>query len=79
MTMSAEHRLKFAALYRQWWRLHMSEQFSSEMINPKTSKQKFHDDMLLYIIKLDSVWPRVLSVRIKKERITTNLRKMVGM
>ena len=29
MTMSVEHRLKFAALRRQWWRLHMSEKFSS--------------------------------------------------
>ena len=29
MTMSAEHGSKFAALHRQWWRLHMSEIFSS--------------------------------------------------
>ena len=25
MAMSVEHRSKFAALHRQWWRLHMSE------------------------------------------------------
>ena len=31
MTMSAEHRSKFAALRQQWWRLHMSEKFSSVM------------------------------------------------
>ena len=29
MAMSAEHRSKFAALHRQWWRLHMSVKFSS--------------------------------------------------
>ena len=29
MAMSAEHRSKFVALHRQWWRLHMSEKFSS--------------------------------------------------
>ena len=28
MAMSAEHRSKFAALHRQWRRLHMSEKFS---------------------------------------------------
>ena len=40
MAMSAEHRSKFAALYRQWWRLHMSETFSSGTINSKqTNKQ----------------------------------------
>ena len=32
MAMSAEQRSKFAALHRQWWRIHMSEQFSSETI-----------------------------------------------
>ena len=40
MDMSAEHRSKFAALQRQWWRLHMSETFSSGTINSKqTNKQ----------------------------------------
>ena len=34
MAMSAEYRLNwFAALHRQWWRLHMSEKFQT--INPK--------------------------------------------
>ena len=38
MAMSAEYRLKFASLHRQWWRLHMSEKFQT--INPKqTNKQ----------------------------------------
>ena len=40
MAMSAEHRSKLAAVHRQWWRLHMSEKFSSGMKNPKqTNKQ----------------------------------------
>ena len=29
MAVGAEHRSKFAALHRQWWRLQMSEKFSS--------------------------------------------------
>ena len=29
MAMSAEQRSKFAAFHRQWWRLHMSEKFST--------------------------------------------------
>ena len=33
MVMSAEHKSKFAAFHRQWWRLHMSEKFSSGMRN----------------------------------------------
>ena len=40
MAMSAEHRSKFAALHRQWWCLHMSENSSSGTINSKqTNKQ----------------------------------------
>ena len=35
MAMSAEHRSKFAALHRQGWRLHMSENFVSGTKNPK--------------------------------------------
>ena len=38
MAMSAEHRSKFAALHRQWWRLHMSYKFSSGTKNPKQTK-----------------------------------------
>ena len=41
MAMRAEHMSNFAAVHRQWWRLHMSEIFSSGMKNPKqTNKQK---------------------------------------
>ena len=40
MAMSAVHRSKFAALHRQWWRLQMSEKFSSGTKNYKqTNKQ----------------------------------------
>ena len=42
MAMSAERtctcRSKLAALHRQWWRLHMSEKFSSGMKNHKQTK-----------------------------------------
>ena len=34
MAMSAEHRSNFAALHRQWWRLFMSEKFSSGTNTP---------------------------------------------
>ena len=33
MAMSAEHSSKYAALHRQWWRLHISETFSSGTID----------------------------------------------
>ena len=36
--MSAEHRSKFAALHRQWIRLHMSEKLSSGTKNHKQTK-----------------------------------------
>ena len=35
MTMSAEHMSKFAAIHRQWRRLHMSDKLSSGSINSK--------------------------------------------
>ena len=38
MTMSAEYRLKFAAFHRQWWRLHMSEKFSSGTKTPQNKQ-----------------------------------------
>ena len=40
MTISAEHtwRSKLAALLRQWWRLQMSEKFSSGTKNSKQTK-----------------------------------------
>ena len=40
MIMSAEHRSKFLALHRQWWRLHMSKKFSSGTKNPKQTNKK---------------------------------------
>ena len=41
MAISVEHRSKFAALNRQWWRLQMSEKFSSgrsKQTNNQTDK-----------------------------------------
>ena len=35
MARSAEHRSNFAAIHRQWWRLHMREKFSSGTKNSK--------------------------------------------
>ena len=35
MGISAEHRSKFAAHHRQWWRLQMSKKFSSGTKNSK--------------------------------------------
>ena len=43
MAMSAEHRSKFAALHRWWWRLHLSEKFSSG--TKKTTKHRFKDEI----------------------------------
>ena len=40
MAKSAEHRLKFAALHRQWWRLHMSEKLSSVTKNPNKQNKR---------------------------------------
>ena len=53
MVMSAEHRSEFEALHRQWWRLHMSENFSRGTINPKqtnkqTNKQTKHFTKYLF-------------------------------
>ena len=44
MAMSAEHRSKIAALLPYWWRLYMSEQFSSGTINSKQTN-KHYDHM----------------------------------
>ena len=38
VAMSAKYRSKFAALKRQWWRLHLSEKFSSGMKNKQTKQ-----------------------------------------
>ena len=48
MVMDVEHRSKFAALNRKWWRLHMSEEFSSGTKTPKQANQeKSHGDRTL--------------------------------
>ena len=60
MAMSVEHRSKFEALRRQWWRLQMSEEFSSRTINLiQTNKQtnfkksQIEEFMYLTIIKTE--------------------------
>ena len=48
MAMSAEHRSKFAALHRQWWRLRMKEKFSSGTLNfTETNKQTIMHQIVL--------------------------------
>ena len=42
MAMSAEHRSQFAALHRPWYRLHMSEKFSSGTKNHPPPQKKLH-------------------------------------
>ena len=52
MAMSAEHRSKFAALHRQWWRLYMSENFRSGK-KPQTNKifaLYLHEKMHCHVI-----------------------------
>ena len=39
MAISADHRSNFAAIHRQWWRLQMSEKFSSGTKNSKQTKK----------------------------------------
>ena len=39
MAMSAEHRSKFAAFHRLWWRLHINENFSNGTEKSQTNKQ----------------------------------------
>ena len=43
MALGAEHRSKFAALHQYWWRLHMSEKFSSR--RKTTNKQTIPYDI----------------------------------
>ena len=51
MAMSAGHKLKFEALYQQWWRLHMSE--SSRVGRKATHKQTENYSLLIiYIINV---------------------------
>ena len=40
MAMSAEHKLKFAALHRKRRCLHMTDKFSSGTIHPKTQNNE---------------------------------------
>ena len=49
MAMSAELRSKFAVLYRKWWRLHMSETFSSETKTPNHTIKQTNQDLLIII------------------------------
>ena len=37
-----EHRSRFAALHLQWWRLHMSEKFSSGTKNLKQTNKQYY-------------------------------------
>ena len=62
MAMSAEHRSKFAALHRQWWRLHMSEKFSSGTINSKQTNNHYvisvrlPDEATIFTAEAYSIW-----------------------
>ena len=62
MAMTTEHRSKFAALHRQWWRLHMSEKFSSGTKNPK-QKNTFIYLLIMKVLRwgfypfYSMVWP----------------------
>ena len=47
MVMSAEHRSKFEALHLLWWRLHMSEKFSSGTINHKQTNKQTNKQIIL--------------------------------
>ena len=52
MAMRAKHRSKFAALNRQWWRLYMSETFSSGIQNlkltTKTTKKLMENSEIVW-------------------------------
>ena len=50
MAMSAEHRSNFAALHRQWWRLHMSEK-----ILEWDNKFKIQKNKKKYITDIDNL------------------------
>ena len=68
MLMSTEHSLKFAPLHRQWWRLHMSEQFLSgtkKKQNKQTNKQTNYDVVHVYCGKF-IYWWRNFSDKLKK-------------
>ena len=42
VAMSAEHRSKFSLLHRQWWRLRMSEKFSSRTKTQNKHNKNIH-------------------------------------
>ena len=48
MAISAEHRYKFLALHRQWWRLQRSEKILRETKNSKTKKRRQSIDFKRY-------------------------------
>ena len=59
MATSGKQRSKFAALHRQWWRLHMSEKFSSGTINPKKET-----NYVAIISPWKRTWPYVWTILI---------------
>ena len=61
MALSAEHRSKFAALHRNWWRLHTSEKFSSGTKNPQTNKQTNKQNKTKPLVRLDSMVLAILN------------------
>ena len=57
MVMSANHTSKFAALHRQWWRLHMSEKFSNGTINSKQINKTKTKPKSMHILLADRSSP----------------------
>ena len=47
MAMRAEHRLKSAALHRQWWRLHLSEKI---LAHPTPQKSWYLKSLKLFFL-----------------------------
>ena len=50
MAISVEHRSKFAALYRQWWRLQMSQKLSSWMKNSQLTNKHIYEKLLVTLL-----------------------------
>ena len=74
MTISAEHRSKFAALHRLWWRINMSEKFSSGTKTPPPRKQTF-DGKLIADKNHSDIFFLVIQIR---ELDHLNIAKVVG-
>ena len=51
MAKSSEHRSKCAVLHLSWWRLHMSENFTSGTKNPKQIIKHFRCFVIIFIRK----------------------------